>query len=139
MLGKLIFLISLIVVQKYIKIGFLVKDFDYIMKSLELKVSSSSLKLCISVFFMSFFNIIIVILSLMVILRFRFIVRRKIRQNGYFQELDQESLREKHQEIEMQNLENYGNDYNKNDNEHENDNENNHNDMNEVVVKRYEY
>lgn len=127
------------------------------MKSLELKVSTSSLKLCLVVFFMSLFNMAIVILSLLAILRFRIIIRRKIiRQNrGYIEEFDQMSLKdseekvEEQQEIEMkilnsrerdieinnQNQQNYSQYENVN-NQIENDISHKQNNMNDIVVNK---
>jgi len=126
------------------------------MKSLEMKVSSSSLKLCIVVFCMSFFNITIVILSLLAILRFRIIIKRKIIRNrkGYIEELDQMSLKEsdqrEQQEIELRilNSQHKQSESNRNNspeanqyanvskNKHENDISQNESNLNEVVVKR---
>ena len=62
---------------------------------------------------MSLFNVGIVILSLLAIIRFRIIIKRKIirQKRGYIEELDQLSLKEseergEQQEIEMQILNN---------------------------------
>ena len=120
---------------------------QYIMKSLELKVASSSLKLCIVVFFMSLFNFGIVILTLLATLRFRIIIKRKIIRNkqGYVAELDEMSLKDsdngEQQEIEMRILnsqERHRDEQNKNNSrEHSRyENVNNYNDNNNQDVSQ---
>jgi len=86
----------------------MLSDLQYIMKSLEIKLSSSSLKLCISSFFMSLFNMAVVILSVVANLRFRIIIKRKIIRNqnkGEIAEFEHMYLKESEQnepqEIEM--------------------------------------
>ena len=59
------------------------RTFNLIKTSLEYQLSKSSLSLCINLFFMSFFNLFIIILTATASMRFRIIYKRKRRNSVY--------------------------------------------------------